>query len=134
MKYLKNHHFVYKCTYHVVFCPKYRRRILKDGIDTRLKEMILEIADKKGFEVIEMEVMPDHVYLLLSLHPSLGPLDIIKTIKRTTAINLKKEYPEINHKLPNLWTRSAFIATTGSVSLDVVKDYIQNQKKLSKRR
>lgn len=128
MDYIRDDHYVYKCTYHIVFCPKYRRKILTDGIEKRLKELISEISIKKNFNILSMEVMPDHVHLLLSVHPELGILDLVKSIKKTTAVQLKKEFPSINKRLPNLWTRSAFIATTGSVSMETVKQYIENQK------
>lgn len=130
MEYNKDHHYVYKCTYHIIFCPKYRRSVLVDGIDNRLKELIQEIAIKKNFEIISIEVMPDHVHLLISVHPKLGILELVKSIKKTTAVKLRKEFPYLKSKLPNLWTRSAFIATTGSVNMEVVKQYIEEQKKV----
>lgn len=128
MEYLKTHHYVYKLTYHVIFCPKYRRKILKDGKDEYLKEILLEHAKFKNYEIIEMEVMPDHVHLLLSLPPELGILDAVKSIKRWTTGKMLSKFEDIEHKLPCLWTRSVFIATTGSVSLETVKQYIEDQK------
>lgn len=128
MEYLKSDHYVYKLTYNVIFCPKYRRKILKDGKDTYLKEILEEYSKIKGFEIIEMEVMPDHVHLLLSLPPELGILELVKSIKRWTTGKMLKKFEDIEHKLPCLWTRSAFIATTGSVSPETVKQYIEKQK------
>ena len=130
MEYDKDQHYVYKCTYHIVFCPKYRRAVLVDRVDNRLKELLQEIATKKKFDIISMEVMPDHVHLLVSAHPELGILGLVKSIKKSTAVQLRKEFPYLKSKLPNLWTRSAFIATTGSVNIEVVKRYIENQKKI----
>ena len=121
-------HLVFLCRYHVVFCPKYRRKILKDGLDIRVKELFRQTAERHGFTILEMEVMPDHVHLLIDCNPRLGIMQCVKSLKRESASILRKERPEIKSRLPNLWTRSAFIASVGSVSLDVVKRYIENQK------
>lgn len=130
MDYKRNAHYVYACRYHIIFCPKYRRSVLVDGIDQRLKELIMEYADKFNFDILEMEVMPDHVHLLLDCPIDLAPVEIVKSIKQRSAYTLKREFPQLKSRLPCLWTRSAFIATVGSVSLDVVKKYIEDQKKV----
>ena len=121
-------HLTYLCRYHVIFCPKYRRKILKDGKDIRLKELFLETAEKHDFEIIDMEVMPDHVHLLISCNPRYGIIDCIKNLKYESARALYQEFPDIKRRLPCMWTRSSFVATVGSVSLDVVRQYIENQK------
>ena len=127
MEYTKYAHYVSSCKYHIVFCPKYRRNILVNGIDARLKEIILSLQ-KDRFHVIEMEVMPNHVHLLIEASPYESPVDIVKHIKQQSALILKREFKEINTKLPNLWTRSAFICSVGTVSMEIVKEYIANQK------
>ncbi len=81
MKYKSNRNIVFSCSYHVVFCPKYRRPVLVDGVDERFKEIAWEVADELGFEIAEMEVMPDHVHLLLSIDPQLSIHRAIKRIK-----------------------------------------------------
>ena len=125
---------VYCCRYHVIFCPKYRRKVLVHGIDERFKEIILSMQDEQNFKVLEMEVMPDHVHLLLDVDPTIGINILVSRIKGKTAHILTREFPELNRKLPTLWTRSKFIATVGSVSLDVVKKYIEDQKSNEQRR
>ena len=70
--YHSNRNIVYSCKYHIVFCPKYRRKVLVNGVDVRLKELIQSIAAENHFEVIEMEIMPDHVHLLLEVDPQFG--------------------------------------------------------------
>lgn len=127
-KYKSDNHLVYSCQYHVIFCPKYRRNVLINGIDSRLKELILEVANKYNFEIIDMEVMPNHVHLLIDCSPKFGINECIKKIKGTTSSILRSEFPELKSKLPTLWTRSAFVSTVGNVSLEVVKQYIENQK------
>lgn len=119
---------MYSCQYHVIFCPKYKRKILKDGKDVRLKEMFLEIAEKHQFQILEMEVMPDHVHLLIDCNPRFGIMECVKALKRQTAHDMRKEFPDLVSKLPSLWTLSCFISTVGPVSLETVRRYIETQK------
>ena len=119
---------VYCCRYHVMFCPKYRRKVLINGIDERFKEIVLSMQEEQNFKVMEMEVMPDHVHLLLDVDPTIGINVIVSRIKGKTAHILTREFPEIRRRIPTLWTRSKFIATVGSVSLETVKEYIKSQK------
>lgn len=126
--YHSDHSIMYSCQYHVVFCPKYRRSVLVDGIDIRLKELILEKQQEYKYTVIDLEVMADHVHLILDVDPRLGIADIVGKIKSYTAHTLRSEFPGLKSRLPNLWTRSKFISTVGAVSLDIVKRYIENQK------
>lgn len=127
-KYKSDNHITYSCQYHIIFCPKYRRKVLVDGIDERLKEVFNEIAESNGFEILEMEVMPDSVHLLIDCNPILGIDDFVKKLKRTSAHTIKQEFPAINSRLPSLWTRNYFVSTVGSVTLESVKQYIENQK------
>ena len=119
---------VYCCRYHVIFCPKYRRSVLREPIAERFKEVVLSMQEEQNFKVLEMEVMPDHVHLLLDVDPTVGINILISRIKGKTSNVLNREFPELKRRLPTLWTRSKFIATVGSVSLDVVKQYIEDQK------
>ena len=119
---------VYCCRYHVIFCPKYRRSVLREPIAERFKEVVYSLEEANNFKVLEMEVMRDHVHLLLDVDPTVGINIIVSRIKGRTSNVLNREFPELKRKLPTLWTRSKFIATVGSVSLDIVKAYIENQK------
>ena len=125
---------VYCCRYHIIFCPKYRRKVLINGIDERFKEIVFSMQEEQNFYVLQMEVMPDHVHLLLDVDPTIGVNKVVKRIKGKTSNILNKEFPELKRKLPTLWTRSKFIATVGSVSLDAVKKYIKEQKTNEQRR
>ena len=127
-KYESSPHLVYDCKYHVIFCPKYRRKILNDDVSIKLKEIFTTIANRYSFDIIEMEIMPDHCHLLISCNPRFGIMECIKKLKMISAHNLKKEFPYLKSKVPNIWTRSSFVSTVGSVSLDTVKKYIENQK------
>ncbi len=127
-EYHTDHSIVYSCQYHVIFCPKYRRSVLVSGIDDRLKELILEKQVAYGYTVLSMEVMPDHVHLIIDCDPRVGIVDIVGKIKGYTAHALRQEFPSLKSRLPSLWTRSKFVSTVGTVSLEVVKQYIDNQK------
>lgn len=122
--YRSNETTVFCCRYQIIFCPKYRRKVLIYGIDERFKEIVLSMQEEQNFKVLEMEVMPDHVHLLLDVDPTIGVNTLVGRIKGKTAHILCREYPEIRRRIPTLWTRSKFIATVGSVSPDVVKKYI----------
>lgn len=119
---------VYSCQYHIIFCPKYRRKVLTDGVDIRFKELVNEKQQEYGYEVLEMEVMPDHVHLLLDINPKTGVFDVVNHIKGYTSHELREEFPSLKTKLPTLWTRSKFISSVGAVTLEVVKKYIEEQK------
>lgn len=127
-EYKSKSHLIYSCQYHVIFCPKYRRKVLNNGVDIRLKEIFNEVALKYEFDILEMEIMDDHVHLLIDCNPRFGIMECVNKLKGTSAKKLVKEFPYLKSRLPNIWTRSAFISTVGSVSLDVVKKYIENQK------
>ena len=119
---------IYSCQYHVIFCPKYRRSVLIGKIEQRLKQLVKQKEQEYHFEILEMEVMPDHVHLLLDVNPKYGIYDIVNHIKGFTSHELRKEFKELRTKLPTLWTRSKFISSVGAVTLDVVKRYIEEQK------
>ncbi len=126
--YHSNHSIVYSCQYHVIFCPKYRRRVLNPPLDARLKELILEKQESYGYSVMGMDVMPDHVHLLLDVNPQIGIAKVVGQIKGYTAHMLRTEFPWLKKRLPSLWTRSKFVSSVGSVTLEVVQRYIETQK------
>lgn len=127
-KYHSDGRMIYSCQYHVIFCPKYRRSVLVDGIEIRLKELILEKQKEYGYEVLDMDTMPDHVHLLLDIDPKKGVVTVVNMIKGYTSHELRKEFSTLRSKLPTLWTHSKFISSVGSVTLEVVKKYIEEQK------
>ena len=126
--YKSNKNIVYSCKYHVVWCPKYRRKVLINGVDLRLKELIKSIAGEIHVDVIEMEIMPDHVHILLEVDPQYGIHKAIKAIKGKTSRVLRQEFPWLRSRLPTLWTNSYFCSTVGGAPLSVIKQYIENQK------
>jgi putative transposase len=122
-----NNNVVFDCKYHVIFCPKYRKKVLVGSIEEDLKRLLHEKAEALRVEIIEMEVMPDHVHLCLSCDPQFGIHRVVKHLKGYTSHALRKTHPVLL-KMPSLWTNSYFVATVGSAPLAVLKQYIQNQK------
>jgi len=128
MEYKSNNNVVYSCKYHVVWCPKYRRKVLISGIETRLKELIQEACAEINVDIIEMEIMPDHVHLLIEVDPQHGIHRAVKLIKGKTSRILRQEFSELKTRLPTLWTNSYFVSTVGGAPLSIIKQYIENQK------
>lgn len=129
MKELKhNKTSVVNINYHIIFCPKYRRKILVDGIDERLKEILKDAAEGMGCSIESMEVMPDHVHLYLKGSPTIPVHLIVKNLKGISSKILRAEFPEINRRLPSLWTRSYYCETIGCISEETIKKYIEEQK------
>ena len=106
----------------------HRRSALSDEIQARFKELVLESEEKYGFIVRALETMADHVHLLMSIPPTESVGIIVGKIKSMTAKVLREEFPHLKSRLPNLWTRSYFVASTGGVALEVLKQYVASQK------
>jgi putative transposase len=123
-----NRNVVYSCKYHVVWTPKYRRKVLVEGIDVRLKDIVSEVADELQCEILELEVMPDHVHILCEVDPQLGIHTFVKRVKGRSSRLLRQEFKQLTTRLPTLWTNSYFVATVGGAPLAVIRQYIENQK------
>ena len=128
MKYKSNNNVIYSCKYHVVFCPKYRRPVLVDGVDDCLKKLIKETCDQLNVEIIEMEIMLDHVHLLMEVDPQYGIHKAVKRIKGYSSRVLRQEFSWLKSRIPTLWTNSYFVSTVGGAPLSVIKQYIEDQK------
>jgi putative transposase len=122
-----NNNVVYVCRYHVVFCPKYRRKVLVPPIDERLKTILVEQVERWGQDLIELEVLPDHVHLRVGCDPQFGIHRLVKLLKGYSSHTLREEFPALKRRLPSLWTNSYYCATTGGVTLETLKRYVQNQ-------
>lgn len=121
---------MYSIQYHIVWCTKYRREVLTDGIDADIKEYLQKMASDYDFTIITMEVMPDHIHLLLDCKPQFFPSDMIKILKGNSARWLFMKHPELKKQLwgGHLWNPSYCIVTVSERSLDMVKQYIDSQK------
>lgn len=123
---------VYNVNYHIVWSTKYRRKVLNSKIETRLKEILIQVSKEKEFTIHEMEVGEcDHIHLFISAHPKVSISYIVKMSKGISGRLLMKEFPEITKHLWNgeLWNPSYYIETIGSVSEENIRRYIQRQEK-----
>jgi putative transposase len=123
-----NNNVVYRCTFHVVWCPKYRRKVIDGAMDVRLKEIIREVCAERDAPIVELETMPDHVHLLVSCDPQYGIHRLVKQIKGRSSRLLREEFPYLKSRMPTLWTNSYFVATVGGATLEIVKRYVENQR------
>lgn len=126
MNYKRSRHQVYLVNYHLIWCPKRRKPVLTGPIKTRLKEIIGEVSEELGLEILALEIQPDHIHLFVSTYPQLGCHKIIRSIKGRSSRLLRQEFPELL-KLPSLWTHSYFVSTAGNVSSETIKRYIEEQ-------
>jgi putative transposase len=126
MEYKHKNTSVSMVNYHIVFCPKYRRKLLVGKIKVRLEEIIRDVALENSWEIISREVMPDHVHLFVGADTRTRPEIVVKRFKGRSSRYLRNEFPELL-KMPTLWTRSYFISTAGNVSAAVIKKYIEQQ-------
>jgi putative transposase len=126
--YRSNKHVKYSCKYHIIFCPKYRRKVLVEEVSERLEQILKDLCIELNCILIEYEIMPDHVHLLVDVDPVLGVNSFVSRLKGRSSRVLRSEFPSLKSRLPCLWTSSYFVSTVGGVSLEVVKQYIDNQK------
>lgn len=124
----RNNTCVYNLGFHIIWCPKYRRKVLISGIDNDLKEMLLYKAEQNGWEIKQLEVMPDHVHIFINTTPTDPISYVVAQLKGYTSHELRKKHPELWKRLPNLWTRSYYVESCGSLSEENIKKYIENQK------
>ncbi|SCL31106.1 IS200/IS605 family transposase [Micromonospora inyonensis] len=123
-----NNNVVYRCHYHVVWCPKYRRKVIDGTVDERLKEIIREVCAERNAPIEAIETMPDHVQLLVVVDPQYGIHRLVKQIKGRSSRLLRQEFLHLKSRMPTLWTNSYFVATTGGATSEVVKRYVENQR------
>lgn len=124
-EYQTHNHVKFLLNYHFVFIPKRRKKVLVGGIATRLREIFLALSIEKGWDILALEVAPDHVHLFVGVKPMDTPALIIKAFKGRSSHNLRTEFPELK-KLPSLWTSSYFVSTAGNISSEVVRKYIED--------
>ena len=124
----RTRHASYDVNYHFVWIPKYRRPVLVGEIAERLVELLQHKTAELGGEIFDITVQPDHVHLFCSFPPTIAPYQIMYRLKGFTAHELRKEFPELKSRLPNLWTRSYYVGTSGHVSAETIQRYIEAQK------
>ncbi len=128
MYYQHEHHSVRPVVYHIIWCPKRRRKVLVGPVYDRLKQIIDELADEHEWQVIRLAIQPDHVHLFIRANPYTLPSDMPRLMKGRSSHHLRQEFPHLQ-KLPSLWTRSFFLSTAGTVSQEIIQRYIERQSK-----
>ena len=126
--------YVYSLQYHLVWCTKYRKKVLKDGIDVECKEMLESLAQEYKFQILAMEVMPDHIHLLVDCRPQFYISDMIKIMKGNLARQMFLLHPELKKELwgGHLWNPSYCAVTVSDRSREQVLAYIEGQKEKSR--
>lgn len=126
---------VYNLNYHIVWCTKYRLKVLKDGIDADLKTILREIASENGYSIPHMEVgLDDHIHLLVSAPPKISVSSIVKQLKGTSSLRLFAKHPELKSRYwkrkgeRSLWSPSYFVESIGTTNEDAVAKYIDGQR------
>jgi putative transposase len=121
---------VYNTGYHFVWSVKYRRQVLRAPIDQTVKEILAEICQEKGYRLLEMEVMPDHIHIFVSAPPKISPAEIARFLRGSSARYLFQRHPGLKRWLwgGHLWNPSDYVGTAGHVSAETIQKYIENQK------
>src|SRR5215470_7711106 len=128
MDYQHEGHNVHLVMYHIIWCPKRRRKVLTGPVRDRLEQIIREVAAENGWEIIRLAIQPDHVHLFIRANPNTLPSDMPRRIKGRSSHLLREEFPHLL-TLPSLWTRSFFLSTAGNVSQEIIQRYIERQSK-----
>jgi REP-associated tyrosine transposase len=128
MDYQHEQHSVHLGVYHIIWCPKRRRKVLVGPVHDRLKQSIGEVAAEHAWEIVRLAIQPDHVHLFICANPYTLPSDIPRLIKGRSSHDLREEFPHLR-KLPSLWTRSYLLSTAGKVSQQIIQQYIERQSK-----
>lgn len=129
MEYKHSRNQVYLINYHLIWCPKRRRPVLVGDVKKRLEDIMKEVANEKGIELLALEIMPDHLHIFISAYPMVAIHKLVKAFKGRSSNILRKEFPHLL-KLPSLWTHSYFVSTAGNVSNATIKRYIEAQSKI----
>ncbi len=127
---------VYNINYHIVWCPKYRKSILKGKIREFVKEQIHTISETKGYKVLELKIMPDHIHLFISAPPFESPTNIVKILKGVSGLRLFKKYPELkkDYWKGHIWSPSYYVGTAGQISARTIEQYIKRVEEEGKRK
>jgi putative transposase len=125
-QYVHEQHSVHHILYHIIFCPKRRRKVLVGPVHDRLKALIEQVAQENHWQIVRLAIQPDHVHVFIQTNPYTLPTDIPRLIKGRSSHELREEFPHLK-RMPSLWTRSTFYSTAGQLSKEVIDAYIERQ-------
>ena len=127
-RYRRNAGSVYSLKYHMVWCPKYRRKVLIGDIAEELRSLLYQKAQELDVTIEALEIMPDHVHLFIESDPTEAPQRLANQFKGYTSRMLRQKFPQLCSRLPSMWSRSYYVGSIGHVSDETVKRYIGMQK------
>lgn len=119
---------IFNLSYHLIWCPKYRRPVLTEDVQLRMRELLQEKALELGIEIVEANILPDHVHLFVKTKPIHSPQFVVGQLKGYTSRMLRQEFPKLKSRLPTLWTRSYYIDSVGKLNEHTIRKYVQDQK------
>ena len=128
-RYAKGSHTKHRLQYHLVWIPKYRRRVIQGKIAIRLKRLMYEACKMNGWWISEMSIQSDHVHIVVEIPPHISVAEVVQIFKGGTSRILRKEFPEMEEFLwgDSFWADGYFAETVGKVDEEVVKRYIHQQ-------
>lgn len=126
LDYRRDEHRVHLIVYHLIWCPKRRRKVLTGAIAADCRAIIEEVCETRGWTILELAIQPDHIHLFVRVWPKDAAADVVGILKARTSHDLRKKYPALL-RLPSLWTRSFFASTAGAVSAETIQRYIAAQ-------
>ena len=127
-RYRRNAGSVFSLKYHLVWCPKYRRKVLTGEVASDLLALLYQKAAELDVKIEPVEIMPDHVHLFIESDPTEAPQRLANQFKGYTSHRLREKYPHLRSRLPSLWSRSYYVGSVGQVSEETVRDFIEAQK------
>ena len=121
-------HTRWKCQYHIVFTPKYHRKIIYGALRADIGKILRELCDRKHIEIIEAHAMPDHIHMLVSIPPNEKVSEFMGYLKGKSTIIIFERYAHMKYKVGNrhFWSRGYYVSTVGG-NKQAVQKYIQNQ-------
>ena len=131
MKLKKENHCVHQIGLHLIWCPKYRNKVLLGPIEVELKRIIGEVCGHYEWDIQQLEIMPDHVHLFVQIDPYTTGNEVIRTIKSITAIQIFTLFPQLKQQRfwgSGLWSKGSYYGGVGQVSEETIKKYIETQK------
>ena len=120
---------IHSCQYHVLFCSKWRRKVLNAPIAEHLRTLIEEKQGEFGYRVLGVDISPDHVHLLLEITPEKCVCTVVGKIKAHTSHVLREDHQELRSRIPTLWTRVSLISTVGNVGLSDIETFLEEQRR-----
>ena len=121
-------HSSYRCEYHIVFAPKYRRKIVYGKLKADIGVILRKLCNELKVEIIEAEACPDHIHMLVSIPPYMSVAQFVGTIKSKSALMIFDRHAELKYKYGNrnFWCRGYYVDTVGK-NERIIKEYIKNQ-------